>query len=314
MPAPGVVDLSQYRKNPEEVLNIPPESTPYEFGQMFNFEGMGNKSLAKKKLRQLVVLDPVIRSMLHPGERVYYLTDGIKCNTAEQMFIGWIVYYYNHNAFVFTSERILLIHLTGKRKLGKFVGVIQYGDMVKVKSSFTGSLSIKFRNGKSIVFGRVAGKDRKFIKEYLAPIVKANPADKDKKAPTIIDLCPSCYAEVHDKNASQCSNCQTEFRTPTQAAIRSLFWPGLGDTYLGSSVLGPMEMAGIAFFWLSFAMGAVDIAEHGNQDEMMSYIIGVLFFIFVVHGLDALKTYYVGCKGVFPKRNIKRIRQERGYV
>ncbi len=305
VPAMTMPDLQSVKK-PEELVGLSPESSPYEFDQIFNLDGRLNKRLAKMKLKQLQLLDPVIRAMLHPGERVIYLTDGIKQNSLEQMFIGWIVYYYNHNAFVFTSERILLIHLTAKKKLGKFVGVIHYEDLIKAKSSAFGSLQLKFRNKKSTVFSRVAGKDRKFIQSFLNPLIEGNAQAIDQKAPSIIDLCPACYDPVHEKKAPACRHCETEYRTPKQAALRSLLIPGLGDIYLGSK-LGYLEVLFMLFLWFSMVVGNIELTNEG--EDPISLWIGTFVFMGAIHIIDALKSHYVASKGIFPKEDIHRIRE-----
>lgn len=303
-PTPQLLDLESAVK-PEDLMSLPVECSPYEFEQMFNLDGFFNKRLAKSKLKQLQVLDSVIRGMLQEGERVLYLTDGIKQSSLEQLFIGWIMYYYNHNAFVFTSERILLIHLTGKQKLGKFVSVINYADLICVKSSFTGSLSLKFRNKKSVVFARIAGKDRKFLKEFLNPLIADNVDLIDKRAPSITNLCPACYEPVHLKSAPSCNHCQLEYKTPKQAALRSLLMPVLGDIYLGSK-LGVLELLFMLFLWFSMIVGNLELINEG--EEPMAVWIGTFVFLGAIHVIDAIKTHYTATKGVFPQESITKIR------
>lgn len=286
-------------------MSLPPECSPYEFDQLFNLDGFFNKRLAKSKLKQLQVLDPVVRGMLQEGERVLYLTDGVKQNSFEQLFIGWIMYYYNHNAFVFTSDRILLIHLTGKTKLGKFVSVINYTDLIRVKSSFGGSLSLKFRNKKSISFARIAGKDRKFVKEFLDPLIADNADLIDKRAPSISDLCPACYEPVYVKSAPSCEHCQLEYRTPKQAALRSLLMPGLGDIYLGSK-LGVLELLFMLFLWFSMIVGNLELINEGG--DPMAVWISTFVFLGVIHVIDSIKTHYTATKGIFPQESITKIR------
>ncbi|PXA04907.1 hypothetical protein DDZ13_02785 [Coraliomargarita sinensis] len=292
-------------KKADELFDMTIEGSPYDFEQMLPIEKRGQRSLAKKKLKQLKVLDPVIRGMLHEGEEVIYLTDGVKVHSAEQLFIGWLMYYYNHNAFIFTNERILLIHVIKKTKLGKFVGAIRYEDLLKVKTSFTGSLRIKFRNKKQVLFTRVAGQDRKFIKEFLVPLVENSAATVDKQAPMIQDLCPACYQKVDDKNASECPSCQCGFRTPRQAAIRSLILPGLGDIYLGSA-LGYLEAAFMLFLWTGNIFGSIELIREG--EEPAAVWISTLIFLGIIHLLDAAKSHYVARKGIFPKEAIQGIR------
>lgn len=293
-------------KKPQELFERSITGSPYDFAQMFPMEKGGQRRVAKKKLKQLKVLDPVIRSMLHEDEEVIYMTDGIKVNNAEQFFIGWIMYYYNHNAFVFTNERILLIHVVRKTRLGKFIGAIRYEDLMKVKANVFGSLRLKFRNKKQVLFTRVAGPDRKFIKDFLVPLVADSAPTVDKEAPMIIDLCPACYEQVADKHAAECPQCSCEFRTPKQAAIRSFIFPGLGDIYLGSS-LGYLEVAFMFFLWFVNITASLELVAAG--EDPMGVWMTTIIFLGVIHLLDAAKSHHVASKGIFPKESIADIRK-----
>lgn len=292
-------------KNPEALFEKKIEGSPYDFEQLFPMEKRAQKRLAKKKLKQLKVLDPVIRPMLHEDEEVIYLTDGIKVSNTEQFFIGWMMYYYNHNAFVFTSERILLIHVIKKTKLGRFVGAIRYEDLMKVKTNIFGSLRLKFRNKKQILFTRVAGQDRRFIKEFLVPLVSNSQPTVDKQTPSILDLCPECYTHIADKDAACCHVCSCEFRTPKQAALRSFILPGLGDIYLGSR-LGYFEVAIMLILWTLNIVGSIDMIAEG-YDPVETWI-GVFIFFGIIHIADAIKSHYVARKGIFPQESIESIR------
>lgn len=294
-------------KKPEGLFEQSISGSPYDFEQMFPMEKRAQRRLAKKKLKQLKALDPVIRSILHKDEEVIYLTDGVKVSNAEQFFIGWIMYYYNHNAFVFTNERIILIHVIKKTKLGKFVGAIRYEDLFKVKTNFFGSLRLKFRNKKQVLFTRVAGQDRKFIKEFLMPLVEGSAPTVDKAAPMIIDMCPACFAHVSNKDAAECSSCSCEFRTPKQAAIRSFIFPGLGDIYLGSK-LGYLEVAFMLFLWVANIIGNQDLIAQGA--DPMEVWMGTIIFFGIIHLLDSAKSHHVARKGIFPKESIKDIRSQ----
>lgn len=292
-------------KKPEDLLQADTSGLPYDFEQMLPMEKRGQRRLAKKKVKQLKVLDPVIRPMLNEGEQVIYLTDGIKVNSMEQLFIGWIMYYYNHNAFVFTSERILLIHVVKKTTLGKFVGAIRYEDLFRVKANSFGNLRLKFRNKKQVLFTRVAGQDRAFIKDFLVPLVSNSAPTVDKQAPMILDLCPACYTHVADQAAEACHQCDCAFRTPKQAAIRSLILPGLGDIYLGSK-LGYFEAAVILFLWAINIMDNLELIAQG-EDAIDTWISTLIFFG-IIHILDAIKSHYVARKGIFPQEHIEAIR------
>lgn len=309
-------DLQEIKK-PEELLEAKITESPYDFEQMFPMEKGSQRRLAKKKLKQLKVLDPIIRSMLHEGEEVIYLTDGVKVSNAEQFFIGWMMYYYNHNAFVFTNERILLIHVIKKTRLGKFVGAIRYEDLMRVRANVFGNLRLKFRNKKQLLFTRVAGPDRKFIREFLMPLVAESEPTVDKQATMIIDLCPACYEPVTDKHAAECPNCDCEFRTPKEAAIRSFIFPGLGDIYLGSA-LGYLEVGVMLLLWSTNIMANLERVAQG-EDPMSVWMTTIIFFG-VIHLLDAAKSHHVGSKGIFTKESIgdirarQKVKRPQGYI
>lgn len=289
----------------EMLFEQPISGSAYDFEQILPMETRGQRRLAKNKLKQLKALDPIIRAMLHDGEEVIYLTDGVKVSSVEQFFIGWMMYYYNHNAFVFTSERILLIHVIKKKQLGRFVGTIRYEDLLQVKTNWTGNLRLKFRNKKQVLFTRVAKQDRTFIKDFLVPLVNDSSPTVDKQTAMIIDLCPACYTTVDNKNAAACPQCNCAFRTPKQAAIRSLILPGLGDLYLGSK-LGYLEVLFMLFLWTGTILGNLDLVAQG--EDPMEIWLSSLIFMSIIHLLDAAKSHYVARKGIFTQEAITQIR------
>ncbi|MGF1451217.1 MAG: hypothetical protein ACFB21_03965 [Opitutales bacterium] len=298
-------------KDPRELMTLPRDATPYEFPQMMRVEKFFERQFARKKLKQLRVFDPVIRSMLRPGERVFYLTQGVRNNFLEQQFFGWAAYYFSRSAFVFTDQRVLILHLLAERKLGHFVGEIHYDDIARLKPTFFGGLLLKFRTKKQIVFAHVPARDRKFIKEFLLPMIEGNEA-LGQGGQEIRHLCPACYSPCADATASACSACGCKFKTPKAAAMRSLILPGMGDYYLGSS-LGLLEMTVVGAMWAYFVAMLLMIYSPAVPNEEGLVAEEAITFgaiLLVGHLMDALKTYYMAKKGVFSKRNIKKIRAE----
>ena len=128
--------------------------------------------------------------------------------------------------------------MTRKTTLGKYFCEINYENLINV-SSFV-RLKIRFKNGKSLSFGRIPACDRKFIVEFVRSVLPEK-AIKDETLPGIKNLCPSCYIHVANYPTS-CASCDAEFKTPRKAALLSLIMPGLGDLYLGSKFLGVFEL------------------------------------------------------------------------
>ncbi len=285
--------------NAEELLGENFMKSKYDFSNFIKVEKVGERMASKAKLKHLKTIDPTVQTLLRENETVYYIARGLKVSSIEQMFIGHAVYYYNLNAFVFTSERILLIHITSDKSRGTYLGYIEYSDIKKVTSSFLGSFKIKFVNGKSTVFSKMPAKDRKYIRDFMDSVLNKD-VPKDKKAYSIRHLCPSCFSHIHGI-PHHCHSCDIEFARPSKAAMFSLLMPGLGDIYLGSKVLGVIELIFMIFLWYVVLSPAVD---GGSSDWQTSLIAGVILFA-LLHPIDALKSYYMGKKGLIPVNKIR---------
>lgn len=295
------MNISQI-KNPAELLEIKDGDSPYLFNEIISQDGFSKKRLAKRKLKLLKTIDPVVRKILKPGEQVFYITDGIRSSTFEQFFIGWVVYYYNYMAFVFTSDRIILIHLKKINRRGTFIGEVNYTDLQKIKTSFSGSITLKFKNKKSLIFSRVPKLDRKYVKEFLSNTLVEQQTIVDKQGKSLVNLCPQCFTKV-DGHPERCLNCLQEFKSSKKAGILSFIMPGLGDIYLGSKGLGILELIGMVYVWLIFIAAAVEEQEAGGDVLAVSIVFLIILGIF--HFLDAMKSLYLGKKGIYPKTKIE---------
>ncbi len=287
---------------PGQLLELDANSTPYLFDEFIKIEKWGERRLSKRKLAVLKTINPVVEKLLQPGEQVFYISDGVRTSNFEQLFIGWVAYYYNLMAFAFTSDRILLIHLKSRKKRGIYLGSINYTDIGQVKSSLFGGFKLKFTNGKSLYFTRMPRADRKRVSSYMNSVLGETLPPKSKTSHGMKHLCPSCQHE-HLKVVPSCPGCSTEFKTPGKAALLSLVMPGLGDIYLKSRVLGTIELLFMLWIWTSFIFSAVDSVGYG-EDPVSSYGALVLLFLFV-HPIDALKSYIMGKKGLIPIRTEK---------
>ncbi len=285
--------------SPSELLELEPSSTPYLFSEFIKVEKWGERRLAKRKLTVLKSVDPVINMLLRPGEQVFYLTDGVRTSSIEQLFVGWVAYYYNLMAFVFTSERILLVHLKSRKQRGIYLGAIDYVDIRQAKSGLLCGFKLKFTNGKSLYFTRMPRADRKQLTSYMSNVLGDTLPPKSKTSPGMKHLCPTCYSE-HLKVVPECPSCETQFKTPGKAALRSLIMPGLGDIYLGSKVLGTLELIFMAWIWSSIIVGANESIEAG-ESPASAYSVLLVLFLFI-HPIDALKSYTMGKKGLIPSK------------
>ncbi len=282
-------------KTPAELLAIDDQEPKYSFAEFIKQGTFSERRLAKKKLKLLKAIDPAVRAITDDDEQVFYVTSGLRVSSFEQLFIGWISYYYNLMAFVFTTKRVLLIHLKGNKR-GTYLGSLEYVDIRQVKASFTGNFFLKLLNGKTVLFTRIPKADRVFVRDFVNALLDPA-ARKDKRAPGIRHLCPSCFSELLRVPAA-CPECRSAFKQPRKAALLSLLLPGLGDLYSGHKFLGAMEMMVMLFVWTGFIAEAVESLRAG---ESMAYALTPLLVLFIfVHPLDAIKAHYLTNKGLLP--------------
>lgn len=288
-------------KNPADLLTSAYAELPYDFVNFIATDTFRSRRLAKRRLKLIKVIDPTLAVALHPGERVFFVSEGLRLGNLEQLFIGWVVAYYNLVAFVFTSERILLVHLRERNKRGSFLSAIDYADVRDVKATFWGRFRLRFVNGKSLVFAKMGRVDRKYLSGLMATLLERSPAIR-KEAPGIRTLCPACAEEVKGFPEA-CPSCQISFKRPRTAALLSLLFPGLGDWYLGSRLLAVIEIGFMAFLWrLALFPLPIEGTEGGTGEVLVGPgAVALIFF----HVFDAAKSMHLAQKGLMPRRPIR---------
>lgn len=284
--------------SPEDLLGDLSTIEFYKFENFIDISSNKEISRSKKRVKLLRVVHPVVSEIIEEDEQVLYITRGLRISNLDQLFIGAIAYYYNLFTFVFTNKRILLVHLSGKFKRGQYLGEIKYQNVMSFAGKFR--LRIKFKNGRSILLTRIPHYDRKYLLEFVKTAFPGK-QPKEPSLPGIEYLCPSCYCVVKDF-PKQCESCDARFKTRTRAAAYSLLFPGLGDIYLGSKILGTLEMTWMSFIWL-LSILAIISGELDPETNVGAYISTLLF----IHMIDALKSAYLAEKGIaLAKRKKKR--------
>lgn len=260
-----------------------PKDLPVDFDAIFpRLTGWGAAKANRKRLDLLNKLAPVLRPALEPGETVQWLTQGTVNLGWEQLMMGLWANLVNRTGMVLTNERLLLIHLSGKEP-AMYVNQVRRSALKKSAGLF--SLVIKLGSGKIILSG-VSGADKKTLKGLLG---KNAGAAGGKEY-----LCPTCYVP-HEKFVLVCNNCQEQFKSPFVAALRSWFFPGLGDYYLGHHGLAVMEMLGSLFIW----SGAIFVIyESYLEKAVVGGAIGALLTVAVINMFDAAMTHAQARKGL----------------
>lgn len=291
----------------EDLLSGQAEPAPYDYGMMFKADGFFARLRSKSRFKLLQGIDARLRRVLHPGEKVFFMTPGTTVSLGEQFFVGWVAYYLNARALVFTTERVLLLAIDRSKRAGQLVSQIPYTAIASVSSTWTGMCRVKLLNKESFNFQNVPKPDRKFLADFLADIVKGTNAPFER-VQGLEHLCPHCF-KVVPGHPDRCPACHGRFKSPAKAALRSLIFPGLGDWYLGHRGFAVLEMLGSAFLWLAFvwlpllAMALPADPEMGEQElEPLdaSYWITAAIIIGLSHLIDAMMTRHFARKGHHP--------------
>jgi hypothetical protein len=288
-----MADLVETAQSYEELMNLGSHDMPYIFENFFSTEGWGAKSISKRKFKLLKEINKQVLSMLKDDEKVHFITTGIEISNIEAFLVGalWL-HYINRRALIFTEKRILLLQIDSKNKPRQLKSQLKYSAIKKISGSL-GSCKIKLENGKSLTFSNVQKKDVKFVKNLMEDFKReAVPTPTDAKGKE--NLCPYCYTPVEGIPES-CPKCFKPFKSPSKAVRLSLMFPGLGDLYLGHRALGIFELVAAIFIWL-----IILVPTAREMYEITELIITIVVVYVLMHGVDALGTWFMAKKGVLP--------------
>ena len=258
-----------------------PSNLPINKETFFVKKGFGSKRANVTRIKATTHLEPALKAMLGPDEVIQFVSVGVVNLPIEAAVIGAMSYLINRCALVATDRRVLIFHTDGNFKPKSFVNQINYTAIKKVKKGFFGNFleiaSPKMKRG----FTGLPRTDVSALKEIIP--VTATPKGSFEF------VCPACF--VPSQTLSQvCSHCQTPFKSPNVAAVRSLVLPGLGDWYLGHRFFAALEMVGALFVW------AVNI--------FLLLVIGltalpiVIAILVIFNAFDAIVTYFQAKKGL----------------
>ena len=298
-----MINLQNARRY-EDLLGADVEPAPYEFALLFQADGWLARKRAKDRFKMLRALDPKLRQILRSGERVYFVTSGTTANMAEQFFVGaFVAQAMNRRALVFTTERVLLLHIDRRKRPRELVSQISYTSIAEVKAMWSGYCRLTLRNNEKLNFVGVPKADRKNLAAFLVDVVKRGTAAPfGGSAQALEHLCPHCFAVVPG-HPEQCPTCRGGFKRAHIAMLRSLLFPGLGDFYLGHRAVAVFEMLGAAFVWLGLVVAPLTGAPDANGNVVKMDAgnwATVIVTLAVIHGIDAAATRHFALKGHHP--------------
>jgi len=290
----------QTAKRYEDLLTGTVDPSPFDYTVMFKAEGYFARRRAKIRFKLLKAIERKLLGILRPQERIYWVTTGTTVTLGEQFFVGWIAYYLNRRALVFTTERVLLLEISRSDKPGHLVSQIPYTAIASVKSTWNGMCRVKLLNKRTYNFQSVPGADRKFLAEFLAGITQGTNAPF-QRIQGLEHLCPHCYVQVA-AHPPACPSCTGGFKSARKAAVMSFIFPGTGNWYLGHRGFAVMEILGTCFTWLILVIAPLLVPDDDPTIEPLApeYWMTVAVLLLIGHSIDALTTYNFACKGHYP--------------
>lgn len=290
----------QTAKRYEDLLSGTVDPSPFDYAMMFkSTDGFFARRRAATRLKLLKAIEAKLLTILRPQERVYWVTTGTTVTLGEQFFVGWMAYYLNRRALIFSTERVLLLEVDGKNKPGHLVSQIPYSAIASVKSTWNGMCRVKLLNKTTYSFQSVPTADRKFLAEFLSGITQGTNAPF-QRVDGLEHLCPHCYSVVPGYPHS-CGRCNGALKSAKKAALLSFIFPGAGNWYIGHRGFAVLEILGTCFYWLFFVVLPL-VASLDPEFEPLEpdYWPTVIVILLVGHTIDALTTYSFARKGHYP--------------
>ncbi|CAB5123186.1 hypothetical protein D3OALGB2SA_3116 [Olavius algarvensis associated proteobacterium Delta 3] len=267
-------------------------SANLDFDEILTVNKKGGYKSGKNKIKVNVItcVAPVLKDILENDEVVKKVARGVANYPLEVLLgNGALTLLYNRYAILCTDRRVIMINTTYRMKRPThYLFQIPYADIKKVKRGFIfTNLTFLRKTGKKRIFNYVDRFSLKEVAEFVTTqIEEPKPAGKLKAL--FDDLCPSCFVPL-EKGLQTCAHCQTGFKTPRTAFLKSLLLPGWGDLYLGHRLLGGLELlvsVGIWFVIISTLL----------SPSMETFIAaGILLIVFNV--MDSLLTLHMAKKG-----------------
>lgn len=277
-------------------------SIPYRLDTMFpRLKGWGAKGEIKKKGKLIEQVEPTLHNVLLNGEEVLYVAKGVQQSFFEMWFMGalWSAMI-NQTVFVLTNARIIMLRSDGKGKPQHTFWMIYYSEIKKFKRSWLGSLTLKLHDGRNMAFGGFTKTDGTAMPTIFEEALETyrQRGFRPQTTQSLENLCSHCFARV-PKHEYECEQCDQEFWSPMQVALRSLIFPSWGDFLLGHTALAWWELLGYVISW--FVIVTIALAEMQRGQLVVSVFFAGMV-ILIEHVVDAFVTYFVARKGLHPRK------------
>jgi len=274
----------------EELKALLPASIAVRFEEMFpNVRNGRIKRRDRRRAEMLRKAEPVLQLALNPMEVVRFTTNGVRQLTWWLLTAGSMNPFANRTTLVLTDRRVLLIHTDSKQRPRLFANQLP---LERIRSTSGRNSYVFIRSGREqLMFHGVKRSEARQLKGLLESAATKKGGWQN--------LCPHCFTATDDAPLC-CAKCGEVFKSPKKAALRSLFFPGLGDFYLGYRKYAMLEIIGASLLWALFLSTLVPAVMSKGLDGLL--VAGpLLALLALIHVGDALLTRAKAMTGLHSK-------------
>ncbi len=188
--------------------------------------------------------------------------------------VWWTLFF--RATLVLTDRRVIEVLMRDGRRIGTRVCSYSWGQVSDLKMSM-GALKLKPAEGRTQKWKIIERGDRKLLKLLVPKIEQLLPGDIHAPRPVPLWHCPECGAAAPE-HPTQCSQCETKFKTRRLAAALAIAFPGAGLFYAGHPILATLDFLGEMLMYILVAF--LFLVASGPAEVVAAAIVGLVILFF----------------------------------
>lgn len=188
--------------------------------------------------------------------------------------VWWTLFF--RATLILTDRRVIEVLMRDGRRAGTRVHSYSWGQVSDLKMSM-GALKLKPAKGRTQKWKIIERGDRKLLKLLVPKIEQLLPGDIHAPRPVPLWHCPECGAAAPE-HPTQCSQCETKFKTRRLAASLALAFPGAGLFYAGHPILATLDFLGEMLMYILVAF--LFLVASGPAEVVAAAIVGLVILFF----------------------------------
>jgi hypothetical protein len=244
------------------------------------FEGE-EKYLSARKLDARAKLcnevAPILERVLDQEEMVLYVLPALHYPRFLDFFgfgVWWTLFF--RATLILTERRVIEVLMRDGRRAGTRVCSYSWGQVSDLKMGM-GTLKLKPAKGRTQKWKIIERGDRKLLKLLVPNVQQLLPGDIHTPRPVPLWHCPECGAAAAE-HPTQCSQCETRFKTRGLATALALAFPGAGLFYAGHPILATLDFLGEMLMYILVAF--LFLVASGPAEIVAAVIVGLVILFF----------------------------------